>query len=83
MLKECIYKRKISLVSIDADKREYLRYLKRVKTDMVDGSIVALHNAVSHTHHMGNYLECVYERYKSVTIQADKADLTVSLIMYT
>ena len=46
-------------VFIDADKRDYLRFLKLVRDRVVPGGAIVAHNVTNYAHDMQDYLEAV------------------------
>lgn len=72
---------KFDMVFLDADKREYLGYLRLVEEKLHEGSVVVADNAGSYSHSMRDYLNYVRKSgsYESRFIPGDWDGLEVSI----
>jgi predicted O-methyltransferase YrrM len=72
---------KLDMVFIDADKREYLDYLRLVEDKLHRGSVVAADNAGISADQMKNYLDYVRSsgKYSSKYVPVDGDGLEVSV----
>jgi predicted O-methyltransferase YrrM len=72
---------KLDMVFIDADKREYLDYLRLVEDKLHRGSVVAADNAGISADQMRNYLDYVRSsgKYSSKYVPVDGDGLEVSV----
>jgi predicted O-methyltransferase YrrM len=71
---ESIPDQEFDFVFLDAEKKEYLQYVKLIK--LAKGAIIAAHNVVSQKNKMKGYLEFIKNNYESRTYE--DLDLEIS-----
>lgn len=78
VLKE--WNKKIDFVFMDADKSNYLNYIKQIESHLNDGAVIIADNAIDFKHLMKDYLDYVTksEKYHSYLIPLDNG-LMVSI----